>query len=130
MRSLRSYVALAVRLGKDDSYRRWAGKLIDERSSALWERPEVVFEWSRFLARAAGRIPPTPREVGFSVSIEDRAKAGNHFLLSIANLGDGSARKIDDVPPRITNNFLSRERGQPYDERRTLFTSARVHGVR
>lgn len=50
-----SYIALAVRLGLDDEYRRWAGHLITERSYVLWERQEVVHEWAQFLATAAGR---------------------------------------------------------------------------
>lgn len=58
-----SYVALAVRLGKDEHYRRWAGELIDERSHVLWEQREVVIEWARFLSRAAGRLPPIADEV-------------------------------------------------------------------
>lgn len=56
-------MALAVRLGKDEQYRRWAGKLIDERSHVLWERQEVVNEWAKFLARAARRLLPTAGEV-------------------------------------------------------------------
>ncbi|CBJ26241.1 putative methyltransferase [Ectocarpus siliculosus] len=58
-----SYVELAVRLGRDAEYRRWAGNLIGQRSSALWERRDVLLEWARFLSRAAGRISPTAEEV-------------------------------------------------------------------
>lgn len=58
-----SYVQLAVRLGRDTRYRRWAGDLIDQRSAALWERRDVVLEWARFLSRAAGRRAPTAEEV-------------------------------------------------------------------
>lgn len=58
-----SYVELAVRLGRDAEYRRWAGNLIGQRSSALWERRDVLLEWARFLSRAAGRNSPTAEEV-------------------------------------------------------------------
>ncbi|CAN0325320.1 unnamed protein product, partial [Scytosiphon promiscuus] len=46
------YVQLAIRLGRDERYRRWAGDLIDQRSPALWERRGVVLEWAKFLSRA------------------------------------------------------------------------------
>ncbi|CAM9638268.1 unnamed protein product [Ectocarpus fasciculatus] len=62
-RSRDSYVELAVRLGRDAEYRRWAGNLIGQRSSALWERRDVLLEWARFLSRAAGRSSPTAEEV-------------------------------------------------------------------
>ncbi|CAM9749410.1 unnamed protein product, partial [Ectocarpus sp. 6 AP-2014] len=62
-RSRDSYVELAVRLGRDAEYRRWAGNLIGQRSSALWERRDVLLEWARFLSRAAGRNSPTAEEV-------------------------------------------------------------------
>ncbi|CAM9165371.1 unnamed protein product, partial [Hapterophycus canaliculatus] len=58
-----SFVQLAIRLGRDTRYRRWASGLIEQRSSALWERREVVLEWARFISRAAGRVPPTAQEV-------------------------------------------------------------------
>lgn len=58
-----SYVQLAVRLGRDARYRGWAGELIRQRSAVLWERKDVVFEWARFLSRAAGRPSPTADEV-------------------------------------------------------------------
>lgn len=59
----RSYVQLAIRLGQDARYRQWAGDLIGDRSSVLWERRHVVVEWARFLSRAAGRPAPTASEV-------------------------------------------------------------------
>eukprot|EP00903_Cladosiphon_okamuranus_P014127 g13129.t1 len=59
-----SYVQLAVRLGQDALYREWAGDLISQRSAALWERRDVVFEWARFISRAAGRPSPAAQEVG------------------------------------------------------------------
>ncbi|CAN0161292.1 unnamed protein product, partial [Ectocarpus sp. 8 AP-2014] len=62
-RSRDSYVELAVRLGRDAEYRRWAGNLIGQLSSTLWERRDVLLEWARFLSRAAGRNSPTAEEV-------------------------------------------------------------------
>ncbi|CAN0411408.1 unnamed protein product, partial [Ectocarpus sp. 12 AP-2014] len=50
-------------LGRDAEYRRWAGNLIGQRSSALWERRDVLLEWARFLSKAAGRDSPTMEEV-------------------------------------------------------------------
>ncbi|CAM9620671.1 unnamed protein product, partial [Scytosiphon promiscuus] len=60
---VRSYVQLAIRLGLDERYRRWAGDLIDQRSPVLWERRGVVLEWAKFLSRAGERVPPTAQEV-------------------------------------------------------------------
>eukprot|EP00904_Undaria_pinnatifida_P008479 jgi/Undpi1/4761/HiC_scaffold_18.g08114.m1 len=57
-----SYVKLAIRLGQDSRYRQWAGDLIGRRSSALWERRDVVVEWARFLSKASGRPAPTALE--------------------------------------------------------------------
>ncbi|CAM9959572.1 unnamed protein product [Ectocarpus sp. 12 AP-2014] len=62
-RSRDSYVELAVRLGRDAEYRRWARNLIGKRSSALWERRDVLLEWARFLSKAAGRDSPITEEV-------------------------------------------------------------------
>ncbi|CAN0159173.1 unnamed protein product [Ascophyllum nodosum] len=62
-RDREGYVQLAVRLGRDARYRRWAGDLIDRRSEVLWDRREVVLGWARFLARAGGHSNLTPEEV-------------------------------------------------------------------
>ncbi|CAM9445349.1 unnamed protein product [Phaeothamnion confervicola] len=63
-----SYVALAVRLGRDAAFRWNVSRAIHERAPLLWGRREVVYEWARFLATACGVRPPRPEEVGLNAA--------------------------------------------------------------
>ena len=48
-----SYVEKAVRLGRDGKYRRRAEENIRERVGMIWDDERTVWEWTRFLIRAA-----------------------------------------------------------------------------
>ena len=46
------YVQLAVRLGKDERYRRQVSEMLEHRGAEIWERKDVAQGWAQFLERA------------------------------------------------------------------------------
>jgi len=97
------YVDNALRLGRDKGWRQAVGGAIAANAFKLWEDKQTVFEWAAFLATAAGRRPPTPRDLGFNPPGAEAAAEGaaGSASLGSAQVSDGgraAARFHGELP--------------------------------
>ena len=58
-RNMSEYVAIATKLGTNQTFHKNMVALVKQRGYLVWEDMEYPYEWTRFLARLAGKTPPT-----------------------------------------------------------------------